>query len=157
MRAMEAMCLHIYDYFGIFHWILFHLISVYFFLSSQNCHHSLQTIKTSQHKIQWKTAKTNHHTMQAFSSLLPATENRSPQEEAEKVYCPYTVPHHTAVWLTHPSLPSLVYSCQLSYLAHVCPLWPCMASSLLSSLLLTSVLLFSLLSSLHWLRLLCKF
>lgn len=44
---------------------------------------------------------------------------------------------HSSV--THP--PSLLYSCQLSYLAHVCPLWPCMALPLLPSLLLTSVLL----------------
>ena len=51
----------------------------------------------------------------------------------KKVYCPLTVPHHSS--MTHPpsppSLPPLPSSCQLSYLAHVCPLWPCMASPLL--------------------------
>ena len=61
---------------------------------------------------------------------LQPRRTRPHRKTQGKVYCPYTVPHHTAAWLTHPPLPALLYSCQLSYLAHVCPLWPCMASPL---------------------------
>ncbi len=114
MRAVDAMCPHNFDH--LVHFTFFYFTSVvswdwgyYIFLSLQKLAPQFTDVKNVT--IQNTVEKAHTTLCMTYSSLLTATENISPQEETEKVYCPYTVPHHTAVWLIHPSLPSLVYSC----------------------------------------------
>lgn len=94
----------------------------------------------SNKRIKYQSETRNEDKRAHYADMqLTARENIFPRRKEPRKSTVLTL-----YLITQPrDSPTLLFSlcCQLSYLAHVCPLWPCMASSLLPSILLTSVLL----------------